>query len=104
MRFYATGSYQRCVKQEYNCGKGQSTVHKYVHLITDLFLELIVPNKIQFPTTEEEHANIKNNFFRKWGFPWIIGAVDGTHIGKLKPITEEHNFINRKGFFFDSGS
>lgn len=40
----------------------------------------------------------KENFMNRFNFPGVIGAIDGTHIAILKPTTEEHNFINRKGF------
>lgn len=53
---------------------------------------------IKFPTTRREMNIIKENFMRKFQFPGIIGAVDGTHIAILKPRNEEHNFINRKGY------
>lgn len=76
----------------------QSTVHKYVHLITMILNEHLVPQKIVFPTSEEERDNLKTEFLRKWGFPGCIGAVDGSHIAILKPVIEEHNFINRKGY------
>ncbi|KAG8231963.1 hypothetical protein J437_LFUL008883, partial [Ladona fulva] len=35
----------------------------------------------------------------RWGFPGVIGAVDGTHIAIVPPVSErEHDFANRKGF------
>lgn len=34
----------------------------------------------------------------KFGFPGVLGVVDGTHIAVLKPRQEHHNFLNRKGF------
>lgn len=35
----------------------------------------------------------------KFGFPGVIGVLDGTHIAILKPTAEAHNFYNRKGFY-----
>lgn len=35
---------------------------------------------------------------QKFGFPGVIGCIDGTHIAILKPSTEPHNFMNRKGY------
>lgn len=96
--FYATGSYQRCVGEEYNFGMAQSTIHKYIHIVTNVLNDHLVPTKIIFPLTEQSRDNIKMEFSRKWGFPGIIGVVDGTHISILKPNVEEYNFINRKGF------
>lgn len=98
LRFYATGSYQKGIGQEFTCGLAQPTVHKYVQIITNLLLEHVVPEEIKFPTNVEEQIQIKREFFVRWGFPGCIGAIDGTHIAILKPAQYEHNFINRKGY------
>lgn len=34
----------------------------------------------------------------RFGFPGILGCVNGTHIAILKPRREGHNFYNRKGY------
>lgn len=103
LRFYATGSYQRCLGEEYNCSIAQSTVHKYVHLVTNLLVENFVALHIAFPDTLQERREIQREFRNRWGFPGCIGAVDGTHIPILKPRIEEHNFINRKGYHSING-
>lgn len=41
---------------------------------------------------------VKEQFMEKFNFPGVLGAIDGTHIAILKPMEEEHNFINRKGY------
>ncbi|XP_055907433.1 putative nuclease HARBI1 [Eupeodes corollae] len=39
------------------------------------------------------------HFFEKFGFPGVIGCVDGTHIAIKSPALElRHLFYNRKGF------
>lgn len=98
LRFYATGSYQRCLGENYNFGMGQSTIHKYIHIVTNAIHDNLVENNIKFPTTEEEHNINKGEFLARWGFPGTIGVVDGTQIAILRPHVEEHNFLNRKGF------
>ncbi|CAH1981438.1 unnamed protein product [Acanthoscelides obtectus] len=35
----------------------------------------------------------------KFGFPGVIGCVDGTHIAISRPAREAHNFYNRKGYY-----
>jgi len=69
LRFYVTGSYKRCLGEELNFGMAQSTVHKYVHLITNIINEHFVPQQILFPNSEEERVRLKNEFLRRWGFP-----------------------------------
>lgn len=34
---------------------------------------------------------------RRFGFPGMIGAVDGTHISIAAPHDNPHSYINRKG-------
>lgn len=48
---------------------------------------------------EEEKHEIKRDFYRKTGFPGVIGCIDGTHIKILPPaIDERFKYTNRKGF------
>nr|CAI5825217.1 unnamed protein product [Callosobruchus analis] len=42
---------------------------------------------------------IKVEFMNRYNFPGVIGVIDCTHTALLKPSEEEHNFINRKGFY-----
>ncbi|KAK9745526.1 DDE superfamily endonuclease [Popillia japonica] len=67
-------------------------------MVTNAICDHIVHQKISFPALIEERNNNKENLLNKWGFPGVIGAVDGTHIAILKPNAEEHNFVNRKGY------
>ena len=38
-------------------------------------------------------------FENLWGFPQVIGAIDGSHIPILKPRESASDFYNRKGFY-----
>lgn len=98
LRFYATGSYQRSIGQEFNLGLSQTSAHRCIRKVTNIIDQHLADLYIKFPNTREERQTIKVEFMERWGFPGCIGAVDGTHIAILKPRTEEHNFINRKGF------
>lgn len=40
----------------------------------------------------------KEEFFNRFNFPGVIGAIDCTHIAILKPKVNAHNFLNRKGY------
>lgn len=97
LRFFATGSYQRCVGQDFSLGLSQSTVHRCIKQVTRVLANLSV-GLIQLPNTVAERNALKFEFMNRWGFPGCIGVVDGTHISILKPKEDEHNFINRKGF------
>nr|CAI5865444.1 unnamed protein product [Callosobruchus analis] len=98
LRFYATGAYQRTIGQDLNLGLSQTSVHRCIHKVTDIIDEHLAKLFIKFPNTSRKRQEIKVEFMNKYGFPGVVGAVDGTHIAILKPEVEEHNFINRKGF------
>lgn len=66
--------------------------------MTDAFYDHLADVYIKFPTTNRQINIVKETFMNKSHFPGIIEAVDGTHIAVLKPVVEEHNFINPKGF------
>ncbi|KAJ8934041.1 hypothetical protein NQ314_013616 [Rhamnusium bicolor] len=98
LRFYATGSYQRCVGEEYNCGLSQSSVHICIHQVTKAIVTLLAPHHINFLNSVAQRNEIKTEFMNKYEFPGALGAIDGTHIAILKPSEDEHNFINSKGW------
>lgn len=97
LRLYATGSYQRCIGQDFNAGMSQTSVHLCIISVTNA-LERLSNRYIKLPNTREERNTLKVEFMNRWNFPGVIGVIDGTHIALLKPSEEEHNFINRKGF------
>ncbi|VEN46119.1 unnamed protein product, partial [Callosobruchus maculatus] len=37
-------------------------------------------------------------YMRHTRFPGVLGAIDCTHIGMVRPNQEEHNYVNRKGY------
>lgn len=96
LRFYATGSYQRCVGQDFKLGISQTTVHRCIRSVTRA-LASIADDFIRLPDTVRERNALKVDFMLRWGFPGTIGAIDGFHVSILKPKIDEHNYINRKG-------
>lgn len=98
LRFLATGCYQRSVGQDFNFGLSQTSMSRCIHRVIEAIDQHLCEHFIKFPNTRDERQEIKAAFMQKYGFPGIIGAIDGTHIAILKPHIDEHNFINRKGF------
>lgn len=81
LRFYAVGSYQRCIGQDFYSGLSQTTVHRCVKSVSQA-LAHIAADYVIFPSTREERNLIKAEFMQKVG---VIGAIDCTHIAILKP-------------------
>lgn len=52
---------------------------------------------INWPTMQEAEQSMEN-IEQLYGFPGVIGAVDGTHIKISAPKDNSESYINRKGF------
>jgi len=52
---------------------------------------------IRWPTLEECQQSI-DTIKRNYGFPGVIGAIDGTHVKIIAPRDNSDSYINRKGF------
>lgn len=53
---------------------------------------------IRWPTHEEAENNW-TNIQRLYGFPKVLGIIDGTHINIPRPKEDPNSYINRKGRF-----
>ncbi|XP_050559859.1 putative nuclease HARBI1 [Spodoptera frugiperda] len=49
------------------------------------------------PTNDEPPVK-RLRFYQKFGFPGILGCIDGTHVAILRPHIHEERYYNRKGF------
>ncbi|XP_046399400.1 putative nuclease HARBI1 [Ischnura elegans] len=94
IRFFATGSYQRCVGQDMTLSMGQPSVSRNIAAVTDAFMELFAERFIRFPATFEERQSIKNRFMEMRGFPGVVGCIDCTHIKIVKPTVREEMYFN----------
>lgn len=97
VHFLATGHYQRSVGSNFNIAISQQTVSKYLPEIYNA-IEAIAPRWIQFPVDEEKKQRIEEKFMHKFGFPGIIGVIDGTQVRVSEPEEDEHIYFNRKGY------
>lgn len=100
MRILAEGSYQRGAGNDFNICLSQPAVSQAFHECIEAMYNVLCPIWISFPRDDNETAEIKAYFYRKTGFPGVIGLIDGTHIKIIAPQTEERSkYFNRKGFF-----
>lgn len=96
LRFFATGSFQRCVGQDSLSALSQTSVSRCVQEVATA-LNKIAHRHIKFPK-REEFAALKIKFMQKYQFPGIIGLIDGTHIKICAPKKDiEHVYYCRKG-------
>lgn len=97
LRFFATGSYQKGIGAEFHIGMAQQTMSNTIREVA-LALEHIAPRWIKFPTNDQEKQAVQLEFMQRFGFPGVIGVIDGTHVAILQPTEDEHLYFNRKNF------
>lgn len=79
-------------------GVGKSTV---CNIVDDFFTAMIKNNffdQICFPTTTDEMSTMEESFNKRWQFPGVIGAIDGSHIPIKTPKKDGANYHNYKGW------
>ena len=79
-------------------GLGISTVCTIVQWICAAIAIHLLPRYICIPS-ERNPRTIINVFETLWGFPQVVGAVDGSHIPILKPQGSPSDYFNCKGFY-----
>ena len=55
------------------------------------------PNILIFPNEVDKLQN-QAKFFELYGFPKVLGSIDGTHVPILAPPCDEDLFVNRENF------
>ncbi|XP_025154163.1 putative nuclease HARBI1 isoform X2 [Harpegnathos saltator] len=94
IRIMATPNSYRCVSDRFNVGKATAwrSVQKIVHALYKK-----ITSFIKWPTIEEAQQSM-DTMEQQYGFPNVIGAVDGTHVKITAPQEHSESYINRKGF------
>ena len=70
----------------------------YVCTTTHAITQHLLPKYAKMPC-QDRLREIVQEFETLWGFPQVVGAVDGTHIPILKPTECPSDYYNRKGFY-----
>lgn len=76
---------------------GKATAWRAVKRVVKAICKLR-SNFIQWPT-EQEAFYTSNRIERRYKFPGVLGAVDGTHIKIPSPKRDSQSYINRKGVY-----
>lgn len=59
LHFYATGSFQRDIGQDFVCPMSKTMVSRVIHEITYIIQDKLMPKYIQFATSVEEKNRIR---------------------------------------------
>lgn len=100
LSFYASGSYQRIVGQNFLNALSQSAVSRVITNISFTISTKMGKIYIKFPKTQREMLNTQNDFKNKFdNWPGILGIVDGTHVALTNLKKDfEIGYTNRKHF------
>ena len=77
-------------------GIARCTVESVVHEIYQILSENIGPKIVKFPVSKQEVAEATGHFLQKFGFPQVIGCIDGTHIPIKQPSEISHDYFSHK--------
>ncbi|KAL2611493.1 hypothetical protein R1flu_023185 [Riccia fluitans] len=89
------GNYLLMCADLYRMSKGAASiaVREMCAAIVDVFGPLVIP-----PYTLERAKKNSVEFEALWEIPYIIGAVDGSHIPVIASAMDAEAYYNRKGF------
>ena len=96
-------------------GIANSTLSVTIHRVCNAINVVLGPELIKFPSTKEEIERVTSAFEAKFGFPHVVGCIDGTHIPIKQTTGNPHDYFcykmkyslnvqaicNEKGLFTD---
>ena len=77
-------------------GIARCTVGQGVYEICVIITNHLGPSLIRFPTEKEEVLSSTSQFLNRFGFPQVIGCVDGTHIPIKQPSENARDYYSYK--------
>uniref|UniRef100_A0A3Q2XUA1 DDE Tnp4 domain-containing protein n=1 Tax=Hippocampus comes TaxID=109280 RepID=A0A3Q2XUA1_HIPCM len=79
-------------------GVAQNTVCVIVHQTCSAIVSEMSQDLIKWPVGDLMNENVRK-FEERWGFPQVLGGIDGTHIPIIRPHDCHTDYYNRKGFY-----
>ena len=80
-------------------GIARCTVGVVVHEICSILSNDIAKILIHFPQQKKDVTKIAQQFIDRFGFPQVIGCIDGTHIPIKQPTENAHDYFSYKMFY-----
>lgn len=59
--------------------------------------DTLYSDSVLWPSTVDCRRNA-DEFEKQYGFPGVVGCIDGCHIPIKAPVTDRDSYVNRKGF------
>ncbi|XP_046744295.1 putative nuclease HARBI1 [Diprion similis] len=99
VRFYAVGSYQRAIGQDFMVAISQTAVSRCLKSVSAAINDHLLQQWVKFPATPQQREEARRKFPRApQPFTGAIGAIDRTHIAILSPQEHEEAYVNHHGY------
>lgn len=97
VRYYASGDSYHSLQYLFRVPANSICV--FIPEVSDAIVEEYANEVMTCPSTPQGWKKIAEEFFERWNFPHVIGAIDGKHIAIRKPANSGSLYINYKKFF-----
>ena len=97
LRHLASGS--KYHDMQYAWRVPHNTISIVVREVCEAIIEEYLDEQLSPPTTEQGWLQLANDWYERWNFPHVIGAIDGKHVACKAPPNSGSEFYNYKGFF-----
>lgn len=77
---------------------GKSTAKEIVQETMNVIWTVLQPTEMPIPS-KKQFKKIAQRFYKIWGFPHCLGAIDGKHVAIRKPGRSGSKFYNYKKFY-----
>ena len=74
-------------------GVSKPTLSKNIRMVCKAIVDAVGPVYLRLPKTKEEAKVLIDAFEAKFGFPQVIGCIDGTHIPIRQPTENPQDFF-----------
>ena len=76
---------------------GRATVCHIIRETCAALWQVLQPEYVKGPSSEEDWKGIAREFSKLWNFPNCVGAIDGKHISIQAPASSGSSYYNYKG-------
>ena len=77
-------------------GCSKATISLCVNEVCNIITNYLGPMFIKYPVTQGKVQSAIDGFLQKFGFPQVIGCIDGTHIPIQQPNENAHDYFSYK--------
>ena len=97
LRHLASGS--KYHDMQYAWRVPHNTISIVVREVCEAIIEEYLDEQLSPSTTEQGRLQLSNDWYERWNFPHVIGAIDGKHVACKATPNSGSEFYNYKGFF-----